>query len=118
MRAREGRMGFHGKLLLLGVAVIGALGSAAPASARVDYSGPAYNILAPGEYGGLPPTVNSTDQGMLYDALTPLQGHVTAADLQRYFLSEKFGVTGAVARSEATGRPGLRILRDSFDVPH
>ena len=56
---------------------------AAPVQARVDYSGPAYNILAPGEFGGLPANQYSTDQGKLYDALTPLQGHVTAADLEQ-----------------------------------
>src|SRR5262249_27145593 len=89
-----------------------------PAVARLDYSGPAYQILAPGEYGALPSTVDSTDQGMLYDALTPLQGNVTAADLERYFLSEKFGVNGPVVRSEDTGRAGLKILRDSYDIPH
>jgi len=91
---------------------------AAPAGAQIDFSGPAFNILAPGEYGGLPANQYSTDQGMLYDALTPLQGHVTAADLSRYYLSEKFGVTGPIVRSEQTGRPGLQILRDSHDIPH
>ena len=91
---------------------------AAPVQARVDYSGPAYNILAPGEYGGLPTNEYSTDQGKLYNALTPLQGHVTPADLKRYYLSEKFGVTGPVVRSEKTGRPGLQILRDRNDIPH
>ena len=91
---------------------------AAPAGAQVDYSGPAFDILAPGEFGGVPPNQYSTDQGQLYDALTPLQGNVTTADLSRFYLSEKFGVTGPVVRSEQTGRPGLQILRDSHDVPH
>ena len=95
-----------------------ALTLAAPAAARVDYSGPAYNILAPGEYGGVPANQYSTDQGMLYDALTPLQRNITPADLSKYYLSEKFGVQGPVVRSENTGRPGLQILRDSHDVPH
>jgi acyl-homoserine lactone acylase PvdQ len=90
----------------------------APAVARVDFSGPAFNILAPGEFGGLPANQYSTDQGQLYDALTPLRGNVTTADLSRFYLSEKFGVTGPVVRSEQTGRPGLQILRDSHDVPH
>ena len=90
----------------------------APAQARVDYSGPAFNILAPGEFGGLPATQYSTDQGKLYDALTPLEGNVTSTDLRRYYLSEKFGVTGPIIRSERTGRPGLQILRDSYDIPH
>ena len=91
---------------------------ASQAAAQDDFSGPAYQILAPGEYGAIPGTVNSTDQGMLYDALTPLQANVTAADLERYYLSEKFGISGPVARSENTGRPGLQILRDSYDIPH
>jgi len=89
-----------------------------PAGARVDFSGPAFNILAPGQFGGVPANQYSTDQGKLYDALTPLQGHVTAADLSRYYLSEKFGVTGPVVRGEQTGRAGLQILRDSHDIPH
>ena len=45
---------------------------------------------------------------MLYNALTPLQGNITPADLSKYYLSEKFGVQGPVVRSENTGRPGLR----------
>ena len=60
--------------------------SVAPAGARVDFSGPAFNILAPGEFGGLPASPFSTDQAQLYDALTPLGGHVTTADLSRYYL--------------------------------
>jgi acyl-homoserine lactone acylase PvdQ len=95
-----------------------ALCSVAPAAARVDFSGPAFNILAPGQFGGLPANQYSTDQGALYNALTPLQGHVTPADLSRYYLSEKFGVTGPVVRREQTGRPGLQILRDRNDIPH
>jgi acyl-homoserine lactone acylase PvdQ len=92
--------------------------TASPAAAQIDFSGDAHQILAPGQYGAVPATVNSTDQGMLYDALTPLRGNVTQADLDRYYLSEKFGVNGPVVRSESTGRPGLRILRDSNDIPH
>ncbi len=98
--------------------VIAILLMAVPASARTDYSGQAYDILAPGEFGGLPANQFSTDQGVLYNDLTPLRGHVTAADLKKFYLSEKFGVQGPVIRSEQTGRPGLRILRDSHDVPH
>jgi Penicillin amidase len=97
---------------------VAALLMVAPAGAQVDYSGPAFNILAPGAFGGVPTNQYSTDQGQLYDALTPLQGNVTAADLSRFYLSERFGVTGPVIRSEQTGRPGLQILRDSHDVPH
>ncbi len=100
------------------VAVVSALAPVASAGARVDFSGPAFNILAPGEFGGLPANQYSTDQGQLYNDLTPLQGHVTPADLKRYYLSEKFGVTGPIVRREHTGRAGLQILRDKYDIPH
>ena len=90
----------------------------APAGARVDFSGPAFNILAPGQFGGLPANQYSTDQGQLYNALTPLEGNVTSADLSRDYLSEKFGVVGPVVRREQTGRAGLQILRDRNDIPH
>ncbi len=103
---------------VLVVAVVLSLLAAVPALARVDYSGPAYNILAPGEFGGLPTNQYSTDQAQLYDALTPLAGHVTPSDLSKYYLSEKFGITGPVVRREQTGRPGLQILRDKNDIPH
>jgi acyl-homoserine lactone acylase PvdQ len=102
----------------LAATVVSILLLAAPAGARLDFSGPAFNILAPGQFGGLPANQYSTDQGKLYDALTPLQGRVTPADLGRYYLSEKFGVTGPVVRREQTGRSGLQILRDRNDIPH
>jgi acyl-homoserine lactone acylase PvdQ len=97
--------------------LVAALLIAVPAGARTDYSGPAFNILAPGEFGGIPATQYSTDQGVLYNDLTPLEGHVTTADLSKYYLSEKFGVTGPVVRTERP-KPGLTILRDKNDIPH
>jgi acyl-homoserine lactone acylase PvdQ len=74
-------------------------------------------ILPPGNYGGLPTTANSTDQLPLYDALTPLRGNVTDADIDRYFLPENFAPVGAT-REEPTGRPGTTILYDAYGVPH
>ncbi len=82
-----------------------------------DDAASAFDILAPGEYGSAPTTANSTDQGTLYDALTPLRGHVTAADLPRYYVSERLGVQGATTRVERP-RAGIVILRDSHDIPH
>ena len=83
----------------------------------VDLSGPAFQILAPGEEGGLFPGPHSGDQVPLYDALTPL-ARVSTKRLGEDFLSEKFGVQGPILASEETGRPGLEILRDSHDIPH
>ena len=77
-----------------------------------------YNVLPPGESGAVPADPNSTDQLALYDGLTPLMGNVTAADLTKYYKSEQFGLGGATGRPETTPRPGLTIVRDSWDVPH
>ncbi|HXZ62334.1 MAG TPA: penicillin acylase family protein, partial [Acidimicrobiales bacterium] len=89
--------------------------SSAPAAPATDT---VYNILPPGEYGGLPPDANSTDQLALYDGLTPLRGNVTTADISKYFKPEVFGLDGQTGRPEAVPRPGLTIVRDSWDVPH
>jgi len=106
-----------GLLALLGASTAGT------AAAEVDLSGPAYQILAPGDFGGIgefgtpPPNENSFDQGLLYDKLTPLQGNVTAQNLEEDYLSEKFGVTGPVV-SEEHPEPGLVIKRDKNYIPH
>ena len=96
----------------------GTASTAAGAQPRNDFAVQAYDVLPPGEDGGVPVDPNSTSQLPLYDGLTPLEGHVTASDLSVYFKSEHFGIAGPVARSESTGRAGLTILRDGFDVPH
>jgi hypothetical protein len=74
-------------------------------------------ILPPGNYGGLPTTVNSKDQLPLYDGLTPLRGNVTDADIDKYFLPENFKPVGAT-HVEETGRPGVTVTYDSYGVPH
>ena len=78
----------------------------------------AENVLPPGESGALPADAHSTDQMALYDGLTPLKGNVTAADLTKYYKAEQFGVGGEAGLPETTPRPGLTIVRDSWDVPH
>ena|SRR5262245_47295196 len=77
----------------------------------------AYNVLPPGQYGGLPTDVHSTDQIPLYDGLTPLRGDVTVDDIQRLYKPESFTPTGA-AIEEPTGRAGLTITRDAFGAHH
>ena len=71
----------------------------------------------PATTAGLPTTANSTDQLPLYDALTPLRGHVTDADIDRDFLPENFAPVGS-SHEEATGRPGTKIVYDAYGVPH
>ncbi len=94
---------------------------AAPAGATtpplIDMSGGAYQILAPGAEGGKSPGKHSTDQGKLYNALTPKQGKITQATVEKDYLSEKFGVQGTVLRTE-NPEPGLEIQRDKNDIPH
>jgi acyl-homoserine lactone acylase PvdQ len=123
-RAATHRHGIRGPalgLLASGLLVLlGACATAASATEPEDFSGSAYQILAPGD-GSFPPpsrAESSTfDQGLLYDALTPLHGNVTTADLEADYLSEKFGVTGSVIEEEHLA-PGLVIKRDQNDVPH
>jgi acyl-homoserine lactone acylase PvdQ len=90
---------------------------AASGARSADYAAAAWNILPPGQSGDLrfPPT--ASDQLKLYDALAPKAGNVRAADLERYFKPERFGVSGKVVRTERP-RSGVRILRDRWDVPH
>jgi acyl-homoserine lactone acylase PvdQ len=106
-------------LAVLGIGAGGAVAAAATGGRlKIDFAGQAYNVLPPGEDGSVPSDANSTSQIPLYDGLAPLRGHVTTRDLGIYFKSERFGVQGPVVRSENTGRAGLTILRDRFDVPH
>jgi hypothetical protein len=74
-------------------------------------------ILPPGNFGGLPTTDDSLDQLPLYDALTPLRGNVSGADINNFFLPENFAPVGAT-HEEQTGRPGLRLIYDSYGIPH
>jgi acyl-homoserine lactone acylase PvdQ len=74
-------------------------------------------ILPPGNFGGLPTTTNSLDQLPLYDALTPLRDNITPQHINDLFLPENFEPIGAT-REENTGRPGLRLVYDSYGIPH
>jgi acyl-homoserine lactone acylase PvdQ len=107
------------RVLLGGLAscLLLALG-AAPAGAFEDFSGGAFNILAPGAEGSLAIGKYATDQGKLYEALTPHKGKITQALIEKDYLSEKFGVVGTPLRTELPPRAGLEIIRDKHDVPH
>lgn len=113
-RGRAARSALVAVALAFALLIVGA----SPAGAFTDLSGGAFQILAPGEEGGFPPNEFSTNQGALYNALTPLQGKVSTRKLEQDYLSEKFGVTGPVLRVENTGRAGLEIVRDGHDIPH
>ena len=61
--------------------------------------------------------LNSTDQLLPYDGLTPLRDHVTQNDIQRSTSPRTSRPVGAT-HEEQTGRPGLRLVYDSYGIPH
>ena len=81
-----------------------------------DFASTALNVLPPGEGADSGP--NSTDQLALYDGLTPLWNAVSPTNVHRFFKPETFGLQGKAQRVEDTGRKGLKILRDKWDVAH
>ena len=83
-----------------------------------DHATQAWNVLPPGQAGGVAFTKNSTDQIALYEGLTRLRDRVTDADLRRYFKRETLGL--GVERAVRTERPrkGVTITRDRWGVPH
>lgn len=108
------------------LAAVTALALGAPAalaaqspSAPADYAQIARNIIPSGEPGGFPFPAGATTQAMMYNALTPLGGNVTNADLYTDFKSEAFGLgTDGPGTLEPVPYPGVTIIRDRFDVPH
>ncbi len=107
------------KKALAALAVLALIGAfAAGAAPRHDYAVVARDILPPGNFGGANFTPHSTDQAVLYDALTPLFDKVTAKDVTKDFKAEPLWTGNEKAvRIEHPGR-GVTIKRDSFDVPH
>jgi acyl-homoserine lactone acylase PvdQ len=96
-----------------------ALAPGAGAAAPKDYSQTALNIIPSGQFGSIPPPPGADTQALMYDGLTPLFDDVTNADLTKYFKSEKYGVsTAGPGTTESVPRPGVTIVRDSYDVPH
>ena len=85
-----------------------------------DYADTALNIIPSGQYGSVPPPPAADDQALLYDGLTPLFDGVTNDDLTTYFKSEALGSLGTDGPGtvEDVPRPGVRIVRDSYNVPH
>ncbi|MHB8641788.1 MAG: penicillin acylase family protein [Gaiellaceae bacterium] len=96
--------------LVVGVAASGATGQA-------DHAAIALNVLPPGESGSLAFPPNATDQAALYDGLTPLFDKVTGTNYAQYFKPETLGVSGPVVKTERP-RAGVKILRDTWGVPH
>ncbi len=103
------------RLALLACACTLALPGAAFAK---DFASTALNIIPSGEWGDVPVPKHADSQARMYDALTPLGGHVTTRDLFKDFKSER--LTDKGQGHLRTERPikGVRIVRDKFNVPH
>jgi acyl-homoserine lactone acylase PvdQ len=114
-------IGRRAVFLALALAVVctaagtGAFAARAPA----DHAAQAWNVLPPGQAGGVTFTKNSTDQIALYEGLTALRDRVTGADLPRYFKRETLGLApGERAVGVERPRKGVIITRDRWGVPH
>ena len=103
---------------LLAAATLSAAQADGATGAR-DHAAQAWNVLPPGQAGGVGLTRNSTDQIALYEGLTRLRENVTPADLRRYFKPETLGLApGDRAVSVERPRAGVTMTRDRWGVPH
>jgi acyl-homoserine lactone acylase PvdQ len=102
----------------IGLGVATAATAAAFGAAPKDYAAQAWNVLPPGQAGGVAFTKNSTDQIALYEGLTRLRDRVTEADLRRYFKRETLGLGSERAVRTERPRKGVTITRDRWGVPH
>jgi acyl-homoserine lactone acylase PvdQ len=100
-------------LLALCTAVLAAGAGGAPP--RIDFAGVAYDILPPGENGGVQFNANTNDQAKMYDALTPLFDKVGASDLAKDFKPNTFAAKG---KRENVLRRDVVVTRDRFGVAH
>ncbi len=109
-------------LLAAGLLVaLGASATAAFATEPEDFSGSAYQILAPGD-GGFPPPerapILDVRSGVAVRRADPSAGQRHRSESRKLYLSEKFGVTGPVIAEETLVPGALVIKRDKNDIPH
>jgi acyl-homoserine lactone acylase PvdQ len=104
---------------MVAAAIALALVPVASASAA-DYAATARNIIPSGQYGAVPPPDGADRQAQMYDGLTPLFSNVSDGDLNTFFKSEALGSLGGdgPGTPDPVPRPGVEIIRDSFNVPH
>ena len=113
-----GRRALLAGLALAVVSTSVAAGAAVP-KRPADHASQAWNVLPPGQAGGVAFTKNSTDQIALYEGLTRLRDNVTDADLRRYFKRETLGLApGEKAVRVERPKAGVTITRDRWGVPH
>ncbi len=107
-----------GRRLVLQAVLLGALAFWPAAASAKDYSIIARDIVPSGQYGSVPPPATATQQAQMYDALTPLFGHVTASDLLADFKPDMLGSAAVgLLTAESVPRAGVTITRDPYHVP-
>ncbi|MGI8572804.1 MAG: penicillin acylase family protein [Solirubrobacteraceae bacterium] len=105
--------------LITAVTATCALSVTAAGASVGDYASIARNIIPSGEYGSIPTPPKAAQQAGMYDALTPLFNHVTARNLLTDFKSASVGRSVCQRHaSERVPHPGVKVIRDRFDVPH
>jgi acyl-homoserine lactone acylase PvdQ len=104
-----------------GLTATAAAGATAPTVK--DYSNIARDIVPSGNFGTIP--IPSTEakiqlQAVMYNALTPLFDHVSAADINDDFKAEPVNVKDAPGpvTQEKVPHPGITIYRDLYDIPY
>jgi len=110
-------------VLLLSFAPPGATAGAAVKPLDLSASGASWNILAPGQHGSIISDQWSVDQAKMYDALTPLRGNVSMAQLQSgsYYKPETMDTNppvGIVKRQGLAGHTKITWWLDAHKVPH
>jgi acyl-homoserine lactone acylase PvdQ len=98
-------------------------GAATLATGPKDYSIIARDIVPSGEYGSIPTPATLPkieQQAEMYNALTPLFSHVTAADVNADFKPEPIAVQQAPGpvTIEPVPHSGVTVYRDAYDIPY
>ena len=106
------------RALVASLVLVAATVAGASAAGPVDHAAQAWNVLPPGQAGGVAFTKNSTDQIALYEGLTLRRDRVTDADLRRYFKRETLGLGSERPVRTERPRAGVTITRDRWGVPH
>jgi acyl-homoserine lactone acylase PvdQ len=110
------------RLAPLVTAAVMAVTGAPPANAANarDYALIARDIIPSGQYGSVPLPPQANQQAVMYNALTPLFSHVSAADVVADFKPEQIGIAGAPqpVTTETVPHAGVTIYRDAYHVPY
>jgi acyl-homoserine lactone acylase PvdQ len=111
-----------GSMLVASAGVPATAAAKGPATVK-DYANIARDIVPSGNFGTIPTPATEKQiqsQAVMYNALTPLFNHVSAADVNKDFKGEPINVKDAPGpiSKEAVPRTGITIYRDRYDIPY